>query len=126
MDLFFYTCPPFKLKQDIPKPHTGFINRVLFTPTDNYAHFIAASADKTVSCWSTDDQTQVFQHQTEHTQGINDMTFTQNDNEFITISSDQTIRKHTINYEEKKLDQVSELTLRDFDKEGYADNVQKQ
>jgi WD40 repeat protein len=62
----------------------------------------------------------------EHTQGINDLCFTSNENEVVTCSSDRTTRVHAIDFENKALQHKTVLNISDFDADGYKENIEKQ
>ena len=83
--------------------HTGFVNQIGYTRTDNAAHFVTVSGDKTMQVYETETGDSVFTQGCEHTQGINDFCFTANENEVVTCSSDRTTRVHMIDYENKAL-----------------------
>jgi len=105
--------------------HTSFVNKIGYTRTDNAAHFVTVSGDKTLQVFDSTTGDSLFAQGCEHTQGINDMCFTQNENEVITCSSDRTARVHKIDFDNKALEHKAVLNISDFDTEGYKDNVEK-
>ena len=126
MEIQMYKGIPLKLEKSLPKTHTGFVNQIGYTKTDAAAHFVTVSGDKTMQVFDTVTGDQVLSQGCEHTQGINDICFTQNENEVVTCSSDRTTRVHRIDFENKALEHKTVLNISDFDTNGYKDNVEKQ
>lgn len=126
MEVNMFKGVPLKHVQSSGKTHTGFVNQIAYTKTDAAAHFVTVSGDKTMQVFDTATGEQVLSGEPGHTQGINDLCFTQNENETVTCSSDRTIRVLGIDYENKALEQKTVLNISDFDANGYKDNVEKQ
>ena len=126
MEIQMYKGTPLKHEKSIQKVHTSFVNKIGYTRTDNAAHFVTVSGDKTLQVFDSTTGDSLFAQGCEHTQGINDMCFTQNENEVITCSSDRTARVHKIDFDNKALEHKAVLNISDFDTEGYKDNVEKQ
>ena len=126
MEIQMYKGIPLKLEKSVQKVHTGFVNQIKYTKTDNAAHFVTVSGDKTLQVFDTATGDSILTQNCGHTQGINDLCFTANENEVVTCSSDRTTRLHRMDFENKALEHKNVLNLSDFDTQGYKDNVEKQ
>lgn len=126
MEIQLYKGTPLKWEKSIQKAHTGFINKIAYTKTDNAAHFVTVSGDKMVGVYGTEAGEQLFVAESKHAQGVNDLCFTSEENEVVTCSSDRTARVHKMDLEGKTLEQKQVLNYSDFDTQGYKDNVEKQ
>lgn len=120
-----YKGPPFKSEKSIPKIHAGFVTKIAFTPWDECAHFITVSADKSLKIHNTETYETVLEHTGLHSMGINDFCFTANPNEIITCSSDRSAKVWIVNFETKKLDEVTTHNLSEADDKEFTDNVDK-
>lgn len=122
-----YKGPPFKVaEKSISAAHTGFINKIGYTPWDQCGHFVTISADKFIKVYSTETSELVFEQEKCHAMGINDMAFMPNEWEIATCSSDRTVKIWKLDLEAKSFTEIRTLNLSEDDTSAYKDNVEKQ
>lgn len=109
-----YKGPPFQLLTSLHNASAGYINRIRYTPWDNFAHFITVSADKSIKLYSTETNELVFEKQGAHDKSIMDFAF-RGENEIVTSSNDSTCKVFKVNMETKTFDEVFVYNLASAD-----------
>lgn len=66
MEVQVFKGIPYRHDCGLPKKHTGFINKLAFSKTDQGAHFVSASGDKTITVYNTESNEALFNVSSEH------------------------------------------------------------
>lgn len=103
--IFEQTGVPFKNGKTITDQHTHFINRVRFNDQGNL--FATASSDKSVVIFDSETVEPTKKIETAHSKGILDLNWLDDEN-FMTASSDNTVKIWNVSGEVHKTLQVSQ------------------
>jgi len=127
-EINYYKAMPMNHLKTMQNVHTNFIQKVAFTPNewDKCAHFITVSSDKSIKVHNCETYELVVSKDAAHSMGIIDFCFNSNPWEIVTCSSDRTLKTWKLDLEAKSIELIGEMTLSDFDLNGYKENIEKQ